>query len=76
MSSKVQTAVRLNKDLLDALKEKTKADNRSLNNYIEKLLYRDVGNIPNETTKAAIKEAQNSNDLERIDDVDIFFDKL
>jgi hypothetical protein len=76
MSSKVQTAVRLNKDLLDALKEKTKADNRSLNNYIEKLLYRDVGNIPNETTKAAIKEAQNSTDLERIDDVDIFFDKL
>jgi len=76
MSSKVQTAVRLNKDLLDALKEKARADNRSLNNYIEKLLYRDIGNIPNETTKAAIKEAQNSTDLERIDDVDIFFDKL
>jgi hypothetical protein len=32
MASKIQIAVRLNKDLLQALKEKAKADNRSLNN--------------------------------------------
>ena len=38
MSTKVQTAVRLDKQLLEALKEKAKADHRSLNNYIEKLV--------------------------------------
>lgn len=75
MSSKVQTAVRLNSDLLEALKEKAKADKRSLNNYIEKLLYRDVGNIPNDTTKAAIEEARNGN-LERIENLDDWLEKL
>ncbi len=53
MSTKIQTAVRLDKDLLEALKEKAKADHRSLNNYIEKLLHKDVGSIPNDATKAA-----------------------
>jgi hypothetical protein len=75
MSSKVQTAVRLNSDLLEALKEKARADKRSLNNYIEKLLYQDVGNIPNDTTKAAIEEARNGN-LERIENLDDWLEKL
>lgn len=75
MSSKVQTAVRLNSDLLEALKEKAKADKRSLNNYIEKLLYRDVGNIPNDATKAAIEEARRGN-LERIENLDDWLEKL
>ena len=75
MSSKVQTAVRLDKDLVEALKEKAKADKRSLNNYIEKLLYQDVGNIPNETTRSAIKEAQEGN-LERIENLDDWLEKL
>ena len=70
MSSKIQTAVRLDKDLVEALKEKAKADKRSLNNYIEKLLYQDVGNIPNDTTRSAIKEAQEGN-LERIGNLTI-----
>jgi len=75
MSSKVQTAVRLNRDLLEALKERARADKRSLNNYIEKLLYRDVGNIPNTTTKAAIEEARNGK-LERIENLDDWLEKL
>ena len=75
MSSKVQTAVRLNRDLLEALKEKARADKRSLNNYIEKLLYQDVGNIPNNTTKAAIEEARNGK-LERIENLDDWLEKL
>jgi hypothetical protein len=75
MSSKVQTAVRLNRDLLEALKERAKADKRSLNNYIEKLLYRDVGNIPNDTTKAAIEEAHTKK-LERIENLDEWLEKL
>jgi hypothetical protein len=75
MSIKVQTAVRLNKDLLKALKEKAKADNRSLNNYIETVLYQDVGAMPNDTTKLAIEEAQNSK-LERIENLDQWLENL
>ena len=75
MSSKVQTAVRLNGDLLEALQERARADKRSLNNYIEKLLYRDVGNLPNDTTKAAIEEAR-TRKLERIENLDEWLEKL
>ena len=75
MSSKVQTAVRLNGDLLEALKERARADKRSLNNYIDKLLYRDVGNLPNDTTKAAIEEAR-TRKLERIENLDEWLEKL
>lgn len=75
MSSKVQTAVRLNSDLLEALKERAKADKRSLNNYIEKLLYCDVGNLPNDTTKAAIEEAR-TRKLERIENLDEWLEEL
>ena len=75
MSSKVQTAVRLNSDLLEALKERARADKRSLNNYIEKLLYREVGDIPNDATKATIEEARNGK-LERIENLDDWLEKL
>lgn len=76
MSTKVQTAIRLNPDLLDALKEKAKADQRSLNNYIEMVLKREVGNIPNSTTIEAIREAEDRSKLERIEDIDSFFDNF
>ncbi len=76
MNTKVQTAIRLNSDLLEALKEKAKADQRSLNNYIEMVLKRDVGNIPNATTIEAIDEAKDKSKLERIDDIDKFFDNF
>ena len=70
MATKVQTAVRLNKDLLEALKEKAMADNRSLNNYIEKLLYQDVGHLPNQKTKDAMEEEAQKGNLESIEDLD------
>ncbi len=73
---KVQTAFRLDKDLLERIKEKAKAQKRSLNNYVEYLLYKDVGDIPNETTEKAIEEAQRGEDLESIDDLDAFLDQL
>ncbi len=47
---KVQTAFRLDKELIERIKEKAKAQRRSLNNYVEYLLYKDVGDIPNEAT--------------------------
>lgn len=72
---KVQTAFRLDKELLERIKEKAKAQKRSLNNYVEYLLYRDVGDIPNEATEKAIEDARRR-DLEAIDDLDAFLDRL
>ena len=73
---KVQTAFRLDKDLLERIKEKAKAQKRSLNNYVEYLLYKDVGDIPNKTTEAAIEEARRGQDLESLEDLDTFLDDL
>jgi hypothetical protein len=51
------------------------ADNRSLNNYIEKLLYQDVGHLLNQKTKDAMEEAQEEN-LESIEDLDEWLGSL
>ncbi|MCF6351077.1 MAG: toxin-antitoxin system HicB family antitoxin [Flavobacteriaceae bacterium] len=73
---KVQTALRFDEELLKMIKAKAKAQRRSLNNYIENLLYQEVGNIPNEETIEAINEAINSNDLIPIEDLDKFLEEL
>lgn len=73
---KVQTALRFDKDLLELVKEKAKAEKRSLNNYIEYLLYREVGNIPNEETRQAIYEAHNDINMTPIDDLDKFLEDI
>lgn len=73
---KVQTALRFDEELLKMIKAKAKAQRRSLNNYIENLLYQEVGNIPNEETIKAIYEANNSNDLSPIEDLDKFLEEL
>jgi len=73
---KVQTAFRLEKELLDRIREKAKAQKRSLNNYVEYLLYKDVGDIPNETTEKAIEEARRGEDLESLDDLNDLLDRL
>jgi hypothetical protein len=75
-SVKVQTALRFNKDLLELIKEKAKSNKRSLNNYIEFLLYKDVGEIPNQDTIEAIKEARSSKDLEPIKDLNTWLEKI
>ncbi len=73
---KVQTALRFDKELLALIKEKAKAQRRSLNNYIEYLLYQEVGAIPNADTKQAIEDAHNESGLEVVDDLDKFLDSL
>lgn len=73
---KVQTALRFDKALLDLIREKAAAERRSLNNYIEFLLYREVGDIPNELTKNALDEANNNSKLEPIQDLNQFLDEL
>lgn len=75
-SLKVQTALRFNKELLELVKEKAKAEKRSLNNYIEYLLYKDVGDIPNEETIAAIKEARSNKNLKPIEDLTSWLEEL
>ncbi|MEQ8714218.1 MAG: hypothetical protein RIC80_14450 [Cyclobacteriaceae bacterium] len=73
---KVQTAFRFDKELLDMVREKAAAEKRSLNNYIEYLLYKEVGDIPNETTHQAIEDARVSKGLKPIEDVDQFLEDL
>ncbi len=75
MIKKVRVTLQLDRDLLDILKEESKANECSLNSYIERVLASDIGNIPNETTKAAIEEARSGN-LERIDNIDDWLEKL
>ena len=52
--SKFPTAV----GLIERLRQLAKRQNRSLNNYVETLLLDAAYNEPNETTLAAMKEAQ------------------
>ncbi len=73
---KIQTALRLDEKLLKMIKEKAQAQKRSLNNYIEYLLYLDVGNIPNNETKIAIYEAHNNKNLKSIENLDEFLEAL
>lgn len=75
-TSKVQTAFRFDKELIEMVKEKAKAQRRSLNNYIEVLLYKDVGNIPNAETKKAIIEARDGKDLDEIEDLETFMESI
>lgn len=64
---KRQASFRLNASLLDRLKAEAKRTNRSLSNYVECLLIESVYNEPNETTLAAMKEAESGKDLETLD---------
>lgn len=51
---------RLPVSLVSRLKTLAKEDKRSLNNYVECILYDAVGNIPNEETAQAIEDARNN----------------
>ena len=64
---KVQTAFRLDKDLISRLKAKAKKANRSLNNYVETVLMDIVYDEPNDETVSAIEEARSGKPLERLD---------
>ncbi|MEM6514564.1 MAG: toxin-antitoxin system HicB family antitoxin [Bacteroidota bacterium] len=70
-----QIALRFDEDLIAKLKIKAKAQHRSLNNYIEYLLFRDIGHIPNQETIEAINEAKES-ELEKIEDLDSWLENL
>ena len=66
-ATKVQTAFRLDKDLISRLKLKAKKENRSLNNYVETVLMDIVYNEPNDETVKAIEEARSGKQMVRLD---------
>ena len=55
---KKNQSFRLSVDLIDKLKQLAKRQNRSLNNYVETLLLDAAYHEPNNTTLAAMKEAE------------------
>lgn len=59
--------LRLREELIDKLKQFAARDNRSLNNYVETILMDVVYNTPNATTRAAMAEAQNDENLTDVD---------
>ncbi len=73
---KVQTAFRLDKELVEELKEQAKINKRSLNNYVELILSKVVEKQPNDETIEAIDEALNNKDLKPISNVDKFLDSI
>jgi hypothetical protein len=66
-ATKVQTAFRLNKDLIRRLKIKAQKENRSLNNYVETVLMDIAYNDPNDETIAAIEEARSGKPMDKLD---------
>lgn len=66
-SLRKQTSFRLSEELISRLQAEAKRHNRSLNNLVESVLMAFVAERPNKTTLAAMKEAENSNDLETLD---------
>ena len=66
-TNKRQTAFRLNEDLLERLKARAKRENRSLNNYVEKVLMDNVYDEPNDETIAAMKDARENKNLDTLD---------
>lgn len=58
---------RFRAELLERLKQLAAKDNRSLNNYVETILMDVAFNTPNEATIAAMKEAQNEDNLSTVD---------
>lgn len=67
VSIRKQTSFRLNTELLSRLQEEAKRHNRSLNNLVESVLMAFVAERPNKTTLAAMKEAEESDNLETLD---------
>ena len=57
VATKKQTAFRLDGDLLERLRVKARRENRSLNNYVERVLMSVAYDEPNEITIAAMKES-------------------
>ena len=66
-SNKTTTSFRLDSQLLERLRMLAKKSNRSLNNYVETVLFDVVYHEPNDETIEAIKEVQSGRKLDAFD---------
>ena len=64
---KVQTAFRLDSELLRRLKVLAKRENRSLNNYVETVLMDVAYDEPNSETLEALNEVRGGGQLQKLD---------
>ena len=62
-----QTSFRLNSELIESLRKEAKRHNRSLNNLVESILMAFMAENPNKKTMAAMKDAENEDNLETLD---------
>ena len=68
-----QTSFRLRTDLLKRMEKEASKENRSLNDFVESILMDNMYFQPNETTIAAMREAESGVELEELD-VDNFIE--
>lgn len=66
-AARKQTSFRLSENLLEHLQIEAKKQNISLNNLVESVLLAFVSEKSNNTTLAAMKEAETSDNLETLD---------
>ncbi|WP_291529513.1 toxin-antitoxin system protein [Bacteroides sp. UBA939] len=67
IADRKQTSFRLSADLIDRLRLEARKENRSFNNFVEKVLMEVVNRKPNKTTLEAMHEAKSDKDLETLD---------
>lgn len=75
-ATRVQASFRLKPELMERLKMSAKANNRSLNNFVESVLLDAMFREPNETTKAAIAEAMSDGSKKTFDNVHELMNEL
>lgn len=73
---RVQTAFRLDKELLDAAKKKAKSQKRSLNNYIEVLLHKDLENYLNNASEESNFDSEMDADINAMQSYDKWIKSL
>ena len=62
-----QTSFRLRTDLLKRMEKEASKENQSLNDFVESILMDNMYFQPNETTLAAMREAESGVELEELD---------
>lgn len=67
---KKEIAIKLDEELLEMAKAEAKAQNRSFNNYIEHLLFVDLGSTPKQLAKKAIYDTQYDLNLTKVEGFD------
>ena len=75
-STKRGRIIQVEADLLATLRERAKASNRSLNNFVESVLLDAIYNEPNEETLAAMEEIHSGKQLEKFTSVNALMDAL